>query len=137
MACLLDQMDIHFDCPFLLSWVVLSRDGAAKFLVVHGGLYGFEFGKRFCGVAKTLNKMKAVRHEGINSLKDIMPSADAQMHVWCSSRFQNTREMSRSVGSWYVSLDSIIRQLSRGSATSSQNLALFVAIPSMLLDDPP
>jgi hypothetical protein len=73
MACLLDQMDIHFDCPFLLSWVVLSRDGAAKFLVVHGGLYGFEFGKRFDGVAKTLNKMKAVRHEDINSLKDIMP----------------------------------------------------------------
>lgn len=47
MACLLDQMDIHSDCSFLLSWVVFSGDGAAKFLVVHGGLYGFEFGKRF------------------------------------------------------------------------------------------
>jgi hypothetical protein len=56
MACLLDQMDIHYDGSFLLSWVVLSGDGAAKFLVVHGGLYGFEFGKRFCDVAKTSNK---------------------------------------------------------------------------------
>jgi hypothetical protein len=57
MAYLLDQMDIHFDCPFLLSWIVLSGDGTAKFLVVHGGLYGVEFGKGFCGVAKTSNKM--------------------------------------------------------------------------------
>lgn len=57
MACLLDQMDIHFDCPFFLSWIVLSGDGTAKFLVVHGGLYGVEFGKGFCGVAKTSNKM--------------------------------------------------------------------------------
>jgi hypothetical protein len=90
MARLLDQMDIHSDCPFLLSWVVLSGDGAAKLLVVHGGLYGFEFGKGFCGVAKMLNKMKAVRREGINSIKDTMPPADAQMHAWCSSRFRNT-----------------------------------------------
>jgi hypothetical protein len=56
---------------------VPSGDGAAKFLVVHGRLYGFEIGKRFCGVAKMLNKMKAVRYEGINSLKDIVPSANA------------------------------------------------------------
>ena len=45
MACLLDQMDIHFDCPFLLSWIVLSGDEAAKLLVVHGGLYDFELAR--------------------------------------------------------------------------------------------
>jgi hypothetical protein len=57
MACLLDQMHIHHDCPFLLSLIMLSGDEAAKFLVAHGGLYGSKFGKRFCGVPKTSNKM--------------------------------------------------------------------------------
>ena len=36
-----------------------------------------------------------------------------------------------------MSLDSIIRQLSRGSVISPQIPALSVAIPSMLLDDTP
>jgi hypothetical protein len=57
MACLLDQMHIHLDCPFLLSLIVLSGGEAAEFLVAHGGLNGFKFGKRVCGVPKTSNKM--------------------------------------------------------------------------------
>ena len=57
MACLLDQMDIHYDGSFLLSWVVLSGDGAAKFLVVHGGLYGLNFARDFVMWLRRRTKM--------------------------------------------------------------------------------